>query len=78
MSAANLKPPRAARPDASQTIPSPLPPSDGRKDNTVRMTRAQWRATPREYRLYSRKSRQRFVMRHSPRGIGLFPVQITD
>lgn len=36
-----------------------------------------WRERRRDW-LYSRKSRQRFVMRHSPQGVGLFPVQIID
>ena len=78
MSSTTLKTPRADQPAALQTIPSPLPPSDGRKTtNTVRMTRAEWAATPRDYKLFSRKT-GRFVMRHSPHGIGLFPVQIID
>jgi hypothetical protein len=45
--------------------------------NVILMTRAQWSATPRELRFYSRGSKQRFVMEHTSRGICLLAVTIT-
>ena len=63
--------------DAFKPIRSPLPPNDEGKANTVQMTRAEWKATPKDYRIFSRKT-GRFVMRHSPHGIGLFPVILID
>ncbi|OZB72198.1 MULTISPECIES: hypothetical protein [unclassified Thiomonas] len=78
MSATTLKTPRADQPAALQTIPSPLTPSDGRKNEPklVLMSWAEWAATPKDYRL--EKGTQRWVMRaHPAGGVGLFPVHIT-
>uniref|UniRef100_D5X4J5 Uncharacterized protein n=1 Tax=Thiomonas intermedia (strain K12) TaxID=75379 RepID=D5X4J5_THIK1 len=78
MSATTLKTPRADQPAALQTIPSPLPLSDVRKNepNLVLMSWAEWAATPRDYRLT--KGTQRRVLRaHPSGGVGLYPVHIT-
>lgn len=45
-------------------------------DATIKMTRAQWAATPRDLRIYSRRARQRFLMRHTSHGICLLAVEI--
>ncbi|MDD4885624.1 MAG: hypothetical protein PHO64_01670 [Thiomonas sp.] len=78
MPATTLKTPRTSpRAAPHETAPSLTPNEGAKPTNTVQMTRAQWKATPRDYKIYSRKT-GRFVMQHSPRGIGLFPVQIID
>ncbi|MDE3188294.1 MAG: hypothetical protein KGM96_12345 [Acidobacteriota bacterium] len=64
---------------AAPTMSLPSLQSEGAQGEPklVLMTRAEWKATPRDYKISSRKT-GRFVMRHSPHGIGLFPVQIVD
>ena len=73
MPATSLKIPRTSQSGATPQAKAPsLTPNEG-----VKMTREQWKATPRDYKIYSRKT-GRFVMRSSPQGVGLFPVQIID
>ena len=64
-----------------KTQANTTPPADSAQNKapaqTVQMTREEWKATPRDYKIYSRKT-GRFVMRHGPQGVGLFPVQIID
>ena len=78
MQTENLKTPRTPQGDAPST--QALTPNEGVKPNnpgTLQMTRAEWKATPRDYKIFSRKT-GRFVMRSSPAGVSLFPVQIID
>ncbi|WP_298294030.1 hypothetical protein [Thiomonas sp.] len=68
--------PRAEQPAAASTR-LPLPPSDGRKTQTQSMSRAQWDATPADYKLT--KGGARYVLQANPNGgVGLYPVSLTE
>lgn len=77
----NINTPRVTQSAAPYT--QALTPNEGAKpSNTVRMTRAEWKATPRDYKCIHRnaegKIAWRSVMRTGTYGPTLYPVEIVD
>lgn len=50
MPSTTLNTPRADQPAAAPTIPSPLPPSDGAENRTVRMTMTEWKRIHKDFK----------------------------